>query len=715
MSNFGKLLRVLIPALLLLAIIIVVFREVAFFIHPLKWDALDCTMPWKYFISTCFADGVFPFWNPYQHLGYPFYGDAQSTLYYPITLAMTYFHGYSFKMQAVDYIFHVWTGAVGMYILGRTFKFHEIIAFILALAYAFSGFMVGNAQHIYWIVSAAWLPFVILFYVRMQAERKIWQALLLSFFLYLMISGGYPAFVIMLAYVFLVIFIVKGIKLLLKKQNKELWQYVLLHGVIFVFTVGISLLYLFSVLDNYDFASRADGLSLAQILFSPFSFESFISFILPLTTTKGFEVFGTDMSMANGYIGLFVFLFFILSLFTKKDARQRIIITISVICLIISVGERTYLREFLYHYIPFFDTFRFPSAFRLFAITGFILSAGFYLHGQISKYNAGRMLKHMLLVMVPAILILGFIVIDTSAARPDSFFGTLTQIKTGDFSLNIESLAFIQAAIALILTILFLVLFVVVKSLNGRLTLMVIFVLFDLGIATRLQAPYSVYSPELKVSELKAFADQHFVQSYPIPDMQTNVIHHSDTSSARRPGLWRNLNNYYGQISHGGFSSYVNRKIDLMEDSLSTIYQEALSHPPLYISDCVLPYSSMHPEDTIHPCDYADIIAAEGTGKELFENILFTPNRIEFDVKTEGEVLICYLQSFHKYWKAQINGKDAEIILVNHFHIGVLSKTGKNHVVFEFRPADFFWVLYLSIGTFVLWLLLFIYSKLKSI
>ena len=335
MQKWSRFFKAILPAAFLLLVIVIVFKEVAFFMHPLKYDALDCTLPWKFFISTCFADGVFPFWNPYQHLGYPFYGDAQSTLYYPVTLVMTYFHGYTFKMLALDFIFHVWVGSIGMYYLAKVLKFKDLIAITLALAYAFSGFMVGNAQHIYWIISAAWLPFVILFYIRMQSEKKIWQTLLLSFFLYLMISGGYPAFVIVLAYVFLIVFVIQSIGLLRKRKNREFWRYTLLHAVLFISTVGLSVLYMVSVLDNYDFASRAEGLSLAQALFSPFSLGSFISFLIPLVTIKGFDVFGTDMSMANGYFGIFIFGIFLVSLFVKKKRRQIIILLVSFICLLV--------------------------------------------------------------------------------------------------------------------------------------------------------------------------------------------------------------------------------------------------------------------------------------------------------------------------------------------------------------------------------------------
>ncbi|PLW92529.1 MAG: hypothetical protein C0592_10335 [Marinilabiliales bacterium] len=715
MQKWSRFFKAILPAAFLLLVIVIVFKEVAFFMHPLKYDALDCTLPWKFFISTCFADGVFPFWNPYQHLGYPFYGDAQSTLYYPVTLVMTYFHGYTFKMLALDFIFHVWVGSIGMYYLAKVLKFKDLIAITLALAYAFSGFMVGNAQHIYWIISAAWLPFVILFYIRMQSEKKIWQTLLLSFFLYLMISGGYPAFVIVLAYVFLIVFVIQSIGLLRKRKNREFWRYTLLHAVLFISTVGLSVLYMVSVLDNYDFASRAEGLSLAQALFSPFSLGSFISFLIPLVTIKGFDVFGTDMSMANGYFGIFIFGIFLVSLFVKKKRRQIIILLVSFICLLVSAGEKTYLREFLYHYIPLFDTFRFPSAFRLFAITGFILSAGFFLQQQYSGYNAKRFRKQILLSFIPMLLVLGFILIDTLHAKPGSAQLFLSQIGTGDFSVNIESIAFFQSGIAFVFLLIFILLFFFVKSLKGRMILVLVFTILDLGLATRLHAPYTVYASEIHVKDLNDFAGRHFVSSYAVPDMNINVIHHSDSSSAKCPGIWRNLNNFYGEFAHGGFSSYVNKNIDLMENSLINIYQAALNHKPIYVSECVRHYNEMNPADSIHPCDYANNIPTGNLSKGEIEIVSYSPKRIEFKVNTPEPALVCYMQSWHKYWTVNVNGNERELQLVNNFHLGVITDCGDNTVVFEFRPKYFSLALIISLSAFILMVVFLFISRRKNI
>ncbi len=701
--NFFK--ASLIPLILLL-IIIVAFKEVAFFIHPLKWDALDCTLPWKYFISTCFSDGIFPFWNPYQHVGYPFYGDAQSTIYYPLTLAMTYLHSYSFKMLSVDFIFHVWIGSVGMYFLGRSLKFSVIVSFILAIAYTFSGFMIGNAQHIYWIISAAWLPYVIWFYIKMQVDGKIFNALMLSLFLYLLISGGYPAFVIILAYIFVIIYLIKSVRFFITKNYKAFLNYTSLHIVVIVFTIGLSFVYFVSIIDNYSFSDRAGGLSLNEILLSPFSLESFISFLLPLSTIKGFNYFGTDLSLANGYFGLIVLWFFLLSLFSKKNIIHKIILAISIICLMISVGEKTYIREFLYHYVPLFDTFRFPSAFRLFFIIGFILSAGFYLNDLENKFKLKKTKRQIIFVsLIAASFYVVSLLINTNYSSAN-FFVYLKDIKISNFDLNIDILKFVQSVFALIILVLFIVMIAVVKSTKKQLIVIAFFVVADMFITTRLLSPYTVHSPDLTIKELNEFADRHFVKTYTTPNMNVDVFNNSDTSSVRRYGIWRNINIYYGQIAHGGFSSFINKNIQLMEQSFPDVYSAALHHKPVYASKCIMPYSQMSFSNNNSLCDYADVPEVYGDTNCIVNVVSYNPNKIEFIVETSEPTLICYLQSWHKYWTAKVNGKTQSPVLVNHFHMGVVSEAGNNTIVFEFKPKFFYTALTVSIITLTILLLL---------
>lgn len=703
------------PAFILLGIIIIVFYNLAFYHHPMKFDALDCTLPWRYFISTCFSDGIFPFWNPYQHLGYPFYGDAQSTLYYPITLLLSAGPGYSLKVLHIDFLFHVWMGAVGMFVLAKGLKMNNSVAYILAISYAFSGFFIGNAQHFYWIVSAAWLPFVINYYLKTIENLSFRDALILAFFLFMMISGGYPAFVIVLAYIFVLVFLIVLIDKFLKKKNAEAKKIILLNAFVFIMVLGLSFVQIISVLDNYDFSSRAEGLLLSQALFSPFSYQSLSSFLLPLMSVKGFAVFETDMSMANGYFGIFTFMFFILFLFQKKTSKQRFILFISLFCLIVALGEKFYLREFLFNYIPLFDSFRFPSAFRLFVIFGFILSAGFYLKNLFESNDKKKLLRQMYIVLLAVAAFFVFVLFDTFHARPENILAFVKQhVFKGDFLVDIETLVFVQAFWNLFLVLFFALLLLIFKTLKTRFVFIVLFVLIDLGVASRLNSSYTVYSSDLSFAELNDFEEKNFVKKYPLPSMEVDVIHHSDTSSLRRPGLWRNLNNYYGQFAYDGFSSYINKNIDLLEDSLLNVYRCVLRNKPVYLSECVLPYDKLDPEKEEHICDYANV-SVSGVGiNDTVSLLSFSPNRIEISAITDSSCLLCLLQSHHKYWELEINGKASDIVFVNNLHMGAITEKGENIIVFKFKPKHFVVPLIISLFSWLVFIILFVFIWVKN-
>jgi len=83
--------------ILLIVIALIAYWQIAFLQNGLKWDMLDVVFPYRYYIGECLQNGYFPFWNPYQQLGYPIHADLQCPTWYPETLLIGYFFGYSIK------------------------------------------------------------------------------------------------------------------------------------------------------------------------------------------------------------------------------------------------------------------------------------------------------------------------------------------------------------------------------------------------------------------------------------------------------------------------------------------------------------------------------------------------------------------------------------------------------------------------------------------
>ena len=71
---------------------------------------------------------------------------------------------------------------------------------MLAVGWMLSGFMVGQAQHLGYIVCAAWLPFVYYYYLDFSKHPRWQSATKLALVLFLLLSGGYPGIFVTAGY-----------------------------------------------------------------------------------------------------------------------------------------------------------------------------------------------------------------------------------------------------------------------------------------------------------------------------------------------------------------------------------------------------------------------------------------------------------------------------------------------------------------------------------
>ena len=195
MNNFFKTYR---PYLIIIAVGLVGYWQVAFMQNILKWDMVDQYFPWRYFVSESLRNGIFPQWNPYQHSGYPIHADPQSGVWYPIVWIISFVYGYDIYANQFDFVLHIILGGIGMFLLTRYFINNTEIAVLTGCCYMLSGFFVGNAQHLTYIVSGAWVPFILFYYLRMIQQNEWKDIVRVSLCFFMLLTGGYPAFTIIL-------------------------------------------------------------------------------------------------------------------------------------------------------------------------------------------------------------------------------------------------------------------------------------------------------------------------------------------------------------------------------------------------------------------------------------------------------------------------------------------------------------------------------------
>ena len=366
------------PYTLLLFIAIIAYWQIAFLTNSIQWDMIDCHLPWRYFVSETIQNGEFPLWNPYQQLGYPIHADLR-TVWNPVVLLVGLFGIYTNYTLHFFLILYLFLAGSGMYRLMMHFNSNKEIALIVGIAYMLSGFFISHAQEISAFAGAAFIPFIILYYLKFFNRFKYIEIIKVSVLLFLMISTAYPAFTIILAYLLITIFLFYFIAIIVRKKYKLLKRTIIAHSILLVIMGLLSSVFIVTFLQVSPYVSRIGGLTAEKAMIGAFTPQSIISFLLPFASVKNADLFKTDITMANAYFGVIIFILFVSSLFKRKTLFEYLLLGFGIITLFASFGDYTPVREFLYNYLPLLDKFRFPSFFTLFTIIFFLILTGNFL------------------------------------------------------------------------------------------------------------------------------------------------------------------------------------------------------------------------------------------------------------------------------------------------------------------------------------------------
>ena len=181
-----------------------------FFFWPLaisflsfKNDALTYYYPIRTLISDALNNGELPLWTPFINMGYPIHADLQSGAWNPILWLFSFITGYDLTAFHFEFLFYTCFAGIGFFYLSKEFGVTKLVAFAIAFAYQFSGFMLDSAQFFTCISSACYLPFVLLFFRKTLLKFQWKDALCTGIFLSLFLTGGYPSLFVFTCYLLL--------------------------------------------------------------------------------------------------------------------------------------------------------------------------------------------------------------------------------------------------------------------------------------------------------------------------------------------------------------------------------------------------------------------------------------------------------------------------------------------------------------------------------
>lgn len=308
-------------------------------------DLLEFKQSFGFFKKTILEHHIIPLWQNRTLSGSPYLGDPQNPiLYLPNYLVLLIPLDHFFVLS---FIAHFFIALSGTYLLFCALKFKKTTSVCAAIIYAFSPKFTGHleAGHTNLVAAYAWIPFVYYSLVQFKTKTKIRHAFLL----------GYSLAAIFLNYITIFMYVALTISIFVPlhlKIVKEKLYFIFLSAVIFIL---ISLPQLVVALKYFPLSTRS--LISIEDISGVVSIRQFIhSIISPYT--YGLEKLGTEGVLT---VGILPIMLSIIGFIVIPLRRKIYLFIILLTVVLITLGTKTTIFNFLLETFPSLLVFRIPS------------------------------------------------------------------------------------------------------------------------------------------------------------------------------------------------------------------------------------------------------------------------------------------------------------------------------------------------------------------
>lgn len=338
------------------------YRDIGNFHHPLRK-----------LVTEAYSRGEWPLWNPYVQFGQPLLANPNAMAVYPTQIL---FHVLPFAFAFdLNLVLHCLLGGLGAFFLARALNLSPLAALAAAVAYNFNGVILSliNVPLLAAIGSLfPWLALLLQRIIRRPSPANLagFSAL---FGLLLLLLEPLTTYAVCL---FLVPF---GLySFLVRPAGASSWRIGVGLLVAVVSGFCLAAVQILPTLELFQNSSREKGLpfesvsswsvhpfSLAQMLFPHVWKDTFA--LTGGQSSSPFGFFGTlDTYIVSCYAGLACLMLALLALFfSKHRALTWILFSVSVVALVLALGQYTPAYSLLFHYLPPFRLGRYPAKYLL--------------------------------------------------------------------------------------------------------------------------------------------------------------------------------------------------------------------------------------------------------------------------------------------------------------------------------------------------------------
>jgi hypothetical protein len=326
--------------------VILTERDLApFFIPPrLLWVSLAGAFEW-------------PLWNPYNYSGIPLLGTLQPGVFYPPHLFFL-FMPFNVVWNWLI-ILHFAFAGIATYALMRHLKATKEASFVSGIVFMLSGYLLSVHNLLTHLLSVAWFPLVLLFFLRYFESRRIRHLIYSAISLTMLFLAGAPEIVIMTLLVICIITIF--LKAFVEAHVPSCAVRLKALAILLVFFAMLSAVQLLPFWELKAFSIRRGGLTYEEATIWSFAWKDFIQFFVP----DPFGYFTSEQRswqnqswLKTVYLGIVPFALSCFY-FLRKEKKQLFFVVVLALSLLLALGGHTPFYKYLYH-VPPFDSMRYP-------------------------------------------------------------------------------------------------------------------------------------------------------------------------------------------------------------------------------------------------------------------------------------------------------------------------------------------------------------------
>lgn len=733
------------------AIVVIVLSVVVFFRDILlqkafMWeDFINQFYPFRNFAAVSLANGELPLWNPYTFSGMPFQADIQSAVFYiPNLIQMLFVNGDRLHFFWVEFfmILHYILAGVGMYFLMKHFKVEKLPALFSAMVYMLSGFMITHGIHQIIINHVAWLPLVLLLFIKAIEQKSLFYTIFGGLTLGHSVLAGFPQlslyiFLLLLFY-FVFLFIVK-----IKETNFN--QAFSITPVAVGFVIIAVLLTAIQILPTMELAplSNRAEISYEKSLEGTFHPQQIITLLIPKffgeQSAQVSNYWGQGNYWAywetNFYIGIAGLLFTIFAFsILHKNKTVLFFSIVFLFSILYALGDYFILHNFFFHYIPGFHLFRNPGRMSLlFTFSAAILS-GFGLNEIIKSSNKKLLTKISVITILAGVLVWGLVQL-----------GLFQEHQNVQFIQEIRNIAHYQSNVMLAFAaILGILIFIFSRSKISTL----IFTALILSIQF-----IDVHNFGFNFNNGKVNPNEYYQRAERLTNIfktegkkeyfRINSRQGSNMLLDRNQGMVDKLFLMEGytplalqraftigtswdkicDLHNAKYRIQIDEQKQTMGFSQSTTYlpRAWFVYDYKIISDDVKIKELMSQPDF----DPAQVVVIEediklpplqNISRDFWKAdiISYKLNSISLDVSTRGDGILVLSEIYYPGWKAYVNGKEQKVLRANWNLRAIKVSQGKHKIDIRFEPKEFYDGIWISLGTIGLCVIGIVYSLRKK-